>query len=187
MPLALFQVIRGIPHHSGWGLAAPERSYRENYRTDRNAPSASDYGSNHEEDRCPKGFELSKKAYRLHGHTPCIAPQENHNYHNRFHKQEHSSCRSYDFSLVANTVQGVLHAGKDLRQTSQGYNTVLKAPVNAQAVPQKQTGQPPRLTRYVSISSLLFCWVLRYSGGGTRTHDPTVNSRLLYQLSYSGM
>ncbi len=26
-----------------------------------------------------------------------------------------------------------------------------------------------------------------YSGGGTRTPDPTVNSRLLYQLSYSGM
>lgn len=24
------------------------------------------------------------------------------------------------------------------------------------------------------------------SGGGTRTPDPTVNSRLLYQLSYSG-
>ncbi len=27
---------------------------------------------------------------------------------------------------------------------------------------------------------------LANSGGGTRTPDPTVNSRLLYQLSYSG-
>ena len=48
-------------------------------------------------------------------------------------------------------------------------------------------GQPLRLTRCVSIGSLLYCWVLLNSGGGTRTHDPTVNSRLLYQLSYSGL
>ena len=29
--------------------------------------------------------------------------------------------------------------------------------------------------------------IMQNSGGGIRTPDPTVNSRLLYQLSYSGM
>ena len=51
-------------------------------------------------------------------------------------------------------------------------------------------GCPTQKTKRVSLLANPFVnrqSSIPSSGGGTRTPDPTVNSRLLYQLSYSGL